>query len=373
MLGKWANRWAAALAGAATLFSAAPALAAGEMLLDPYPSLQVSPAMQAPNLFGGLFAGASVGLQVNHFTTFFPASSDHRLLTGVFAGYNYVLSPNLIAGVEVELDAGYAWATPQAFGYNAFALGRIGVLTAPDFMVYQTAGLGVINSTPAFAVGLGIEQSVTDNFSLRFESIAHGQISGVSPGTYYGGFTSLKMAAGALWYLDGDTGRSGWHMGSGTDAPTDFVGPYAGFYVGGIVNPDYSFFPGNPLNGWHLSHFNQGAMAGYNFEVAGPVRAGVEVQGGMHFDTSGDANVEGQLLGRLGLVPLDGLMVYGSAGVGALNGFGAYSLGGGVEYAVWGDATLRLDAQALAMMPPGATAGQFSTAKVTAGTIWHFD
>lgn len=375
MLLKSLNRLVAtAILGAGLIMTSGPVMAAGDTMFDPTPSVQLAPTLAAPNLFGGAYAGVAVGLQVNHFGTFFSDSTHYRMPGGVFAGYNYVLSPYLIAGVEAQIDATYdPWSTPTQYGYNAFAVGRVGFLTSPDFMIYQLAQLGLIDGTPAFGLGVGIEQQVTDDFSLRFEAAAHGQIPSATTGTYYGGFTSMKIALGALWYLDGDASRDGWHIGTNTDPVTDFIGPYAGFYVGGAFNPDYSFFVPTPLNGYHLSNFNQGVMAGYNFDVAGPVRAGLEVQGGFHYNTSGNVNVEGLALARLGVVPFDGVMVYGTAGAGSLDGTGAYALGGGVEYALWGDATLRADVQVLSMIPPGASAGEFAASKWNLGTIWHFN
>lgn len=365
----------AVLAGAAIgMSSLSAAYAAGEPLFDPQPAYMAAPAMTGPDLFSGAYAGVAVGLQVNHFGTFYGVGTNYRLPGGVFAGYNYALMPWLIAGVEAQFDATYdPWS--NAFGSNAFALARLGVLTSPDFMVYQSAGFGLIDSVPAVALGMGIEQSVTDNFSLRFESQVYGQVRGNSRGRYMGGFTSMELALGALWYLDGNPARSGWHAGSRSEAPTDFVGPYAGFYVGGIINENYSFFVGTPLRDWHMSHFAQGGLVGYNFQVAGPVRVGVEAQAGIHYDTSGDINFEGQALTRLGVVPLDGVLLYAAGGVGTLNGSADYAAGGGIEYALWGgDASVRLEGLALAQNPPRSPrhAG-WSASKWTIGTIWHMD
>lgn len=359
--------------GTAVALAVTPAVAQSDMLYDPQPAYMAAPAMTAPDLFSGAYAGAAIGLQVNHFGTFYGVGTNYRVPASVFAGYNYALTPFLLAGVEAQLEGTYdPWS--NVAGYNAFGLARLGVLTSPDFMVYQTAGIGLIDGTPAYALGLGIEQSVNENFSLRFESLVHGQVPGSTRGRYWGGFTGMELALGALWYLDGNPARSGWHAGSNTEPPTDFTGLYAGFYAGGINNPNYAFFPGRVFNGWHMNQFAQGAMVGYDFAVGGPFRLGVEAQGGLFYDTSGDAGLEGFALARAGVVPIDGLLVYANGGVGAINNYGAYALGGGAEYALWGDTGVRIEAQAIGQMPPRLPklAG-FNTTKFTVGTVWHLN
>lgn len=370
------NRILAGLAGAAIGVCSVPAAsAAGDVYLDPIPSLYSAPPLAAPTFFDGAYVGASFGLQVNHFGTFYGVGTNYRIPGGVFAGYNYQVNPNVIIGGEIQADAAYGPWTATG-GYSLFGLGHMGFLTAPDFMVYQSAGLGLIDGTPAFALGIGIDQAVTDNLSLRFESLAYGQLPAATVGTYYGGFTSLELAAGAVWHFDAaGAPAGGWRSDFATGAPTDFAGPYAGFYAGGIINPTYNFFFGNRLNGWHLSHFTQGGILGYNMDLGGMFRVGAEAQAGVEFDTSGDVGIEGQMLARAGVVPLEGVMVYGTTGVGLLATRPAFTVGGGIEYALWGDASLRFDGMAMQEIAPRGpivTPG-FSAQKYTVGSIWHFD
>ena len=119
-----------------------------------------------------------------------------------------------------------------------------------------------------------------------------------------------------------------------------------------------------------------GAFGGYNHALGDMFRAGVEVQLGVNYDTSGDAGLDALALGRLGVVPTEGVLVYAAGGLGLVEGQGAYAFGGGVEYALWGQASLRGEALLLGRMDgaPGLTGVSGpSTSKVTVGTVWHFD
>jgi len=326
-----------------------------------------------PTAFDGLYAGFELGLSNNNFHTFYNSGTNtYRIPAGAFVGYNSHIRPWLLAGVELQGDIAMDWIS-GASDFRVTALGRAGFLNARDFAIYQMAGLGIINSRFAYAIGVGAEQAFTPNFAVRGEAVAYGQLGTPAGVTNYGGFTLIKIAAGPVWYFN-STGAPAIESAKTTVA-TDFTGPYLGSYVGGIVNMPYNFFTPDPLNGWHLSRFAQGGIAGWNYAVADKLRAGVELQAGINYNTSGGLGWDAQVLARLGATPMEGLMVYGSAGTGLLAGRTAYSLGGGVEYALWGKNTLRMDAQMLGEIqpaPPIIAAG-FSATKITVGTLSHMD
>lgn len=329
-----------------------------------------------PSAFDGLYAGISLGLANNNFNTFYTSTvNTYRIPAGVFVGYNRQITPWLLAGVELQGEVAMDWTT-AATDFRILGLGRVGYLLADDFVLYQMAGLGLINGRSAYAIGMGLEQSVSKDFAIRAEAIAYGQLSAPASITNYGGFTLMKIAAGAVWHF-GDYAQNSTSAlpYAGALEVNDFAGPYLGYYIGGMVNMPYNFFIPDPLNGWHLSRFSQGAAAGWNYRLTDWLRAGGELQAGINYNTSGGVGWDTQALARLGVVPADGLMLYGSTGAGILAGRAAYSLGGGVEYAIWGKNTVRLDIQALGEIQPAPPiiAPGFTATKVTVGTLWHLN
>ncbi|MBU1175622.1 MAG: hypothetical protein KKH72_09495 [Alphaproteobacteria bacterium] len=366
-------RLAMALGLAATL--AIPPVAAEEAgLFGP----RFDTSLMQSARFDGPYAGIAVGLMNANQMVFYPNANGYRVPAGVFAGYNSQLTPWMFAGVEAQFEGAYEWQD-NTFGTNAFALARLGLLTADDFAVYQMAGLGLIDGNSAYALGIGAEQSLGESFALRTEALSFGQLAARSGVAHYGGVMGMKITAGALWYL-GD-GRQSIAEASAFEAspfdasPTRFSGRYFGVYAGGGYNPSHTFFGGDTFYGWHITRFFQGGIAGWNYDTGTMFRIGSEVQGGINYNTSGQIGTDIQALARVGAVPMDGVMVYAAGGVGMIENIAAYALGGGVEYALWGHNTARLDVQALGQINPGPpynTPG-FSAVKATVGTLWHFD
>jgi opacity protein-like surface antigen len=140
-------------------------------------------------------------------------------------------------------------------------------------------------------------------------------------------------------------------------------------------NAPGNFFPDVGFGG-HITRGNLGVFGGYNFKLiddAIGVVAGVEAQADFLYDTSGDTGASALGLARLGVVPFEGLMLYGAAGAGVVNNVPAYALGGGVEYALWGDASLRAEYLALGELSSTPGVAGFSAHKGTIGAVWHFD
>ena len=104
-----------------------------------------------------------------------------------------------------------------------------------------------------------------------------------------------------------------------------------------------------------------------------PCASASKAEGGPDFNSSGDVGFDGLALAHLGFVPTAGLMPYAAAGVGMLEGKAAYAAGGGVEYAAWGNNTLRLEALAVGELGSNAATPGITTGKLTFGTLFHFN
>jgi hypothetical protein len=359
---------AGVIAAGALLLTALPATAE-DLFHDPVLYGQLT----APKAFDGLYAGVSFGLMNSNQKVFYSNANGYRVPAGVYAGYNAQINPWLIAGVEGQLEAAYEWQA-GTLGYNAFVLGRLGLLTSDNFAVYEVAGLGLIDGNSAYALGVQAEQKLSETFSIRAESLSFGQLSPPAGIINYRGIMGMKLMLGGTWYLDG-TSKSFTEPSPFSATPTRFSGPYLGLYAGGGYNPQHNFFGGDDFYGWHITRFFQGGIAGWNYDLGSMFRAGGEIQAGVNYNTSGQFGTDAQALARVGVVPFDGLMVYASGGVGMIEAVPAYSLGGGVEYALWGRNTLRFDTQVLGQIEPGPpfNVSGFSAVKATFGTLWHFD
>lgn len=358
----------AALGLAATLVGGA-ALAEDNGLYLP----QFDASMLQAATFDGPYAGVSFGLMNSNQFVFYPNANGYRVPAGGFVGYNYQISPWLYVGVEAQGELAYEWQA-NTLGYNAFVLGRVGLMTREDFAVYQMAGLGLIDGRGAYGLGIGAEQHLSDSFSVRAEALGFGQVAPPAGITDYKGIMGMKILVGAQWYLR-DASQSLADASPFDPTPTRFSGPYFGVYAGGGYNPGHNFFGGDAFYGYHITRFFQGGIAGWNAELAPMIRAGGEIQAGINYNTSGQVGTDAEALARIGVVPFDGTLVYASGGLGMIDGVPAYALGGGVEYALWGRNTLRFDVQALGQITPGApyNVSGFSAVKGTFGTLWHFD
>ena len=128
---------------------------------------------------------------------------------------------------------------------------------------------------------------------------------------------------------------------------------FDGFYLGAQG--------GGELGG--ISAGSIGVVAGANFAVADPVIAGVEFQGDYYFN---NATTDFFVLGRLGTVVTNDLLIYAAAGPGWVAGTGSYAFGGGGEYGLT-DA-LSIKGEAFGVGNWGAAPGG---AKLQAGLLFH--
>lgn len=329
---------------------------------------ELSSEFSAPSAFDGLYAGVLAGPISARKNNFNSVGAEIRGEVGGMLGWNQPVAPGVIAGAEVQATI----ATDISSAYlRLMALARLGFAAGDNTLIYLLGGAGHLGESWAFEAGIGTEVMVTPNMGLRLEAAGIGQLGPVPNGNNIPAISALRITSGAIWQLDGAPAATSFNAGP----VTDFSGLYAGINIGGLTDPQYNFYDDYGW-GWHLSRFEMGALAGYNHNLSDMFRAGVEVQLGVNYDTSGDAGLDALALARVGVVPTEGVLAYAAGGVGFVEGQGAYALGGGVEYALWGQTSLRGEALLLGRMDgaPGlAGVSGPSSSKVTLGAVWHFD
>lgn len=350
---------------------AAAALTGGANAQDNalYFSPQLTSEFTTPSAFDGLYAGVLLGAISSRKNNFNVGGADIRPEFGGVIGWNQPVLPGVVAGGEVQA------LLATDFGGSAYmrvmALARLGFAAGDNTLIYALGGIGYLGNSTAFEAGIGAEVMVTGNMALRLEAAGIGQVGPVPNGNNIPAVSAMRVTSGAIWQLDGPPASTSFNTGP----VTDFSGFYAGINIGGLTDPNFNFFDDYGW-GWHLSRFEMGGFGGYNYALNDTFRAGVEAQIGVNYDTSGDAGLDVLALGRLGVLPMNGLLAYAAGGVGLVEGKGAYALGGGVEYALWGQASLRGEALLLGRLDgqPGLSGVSGPTSsKVTIGTVWHFD
>jgi len=333
-----------------------------------YFSPDIDAELVAPSAFEGLYAGVLIGpisARKNNFNT---AGADIRGELGAVVGWNQPIAPGVVLGGELQGTIATDFTTSYL---RLMALARLGFAAGDNTLVYLLGGVGRMGEGWAFEAGMGAELMITDAMALRLEAAGIGQLGPVPNGNDVPAISAMRITTGAIWQLDGPPSA----IGLASAPVTDFTGPYAGLQIGGLTDPQFNLFDDYGW-GWHLSRFEMGGFAGYNHALGELVRAGVEVQLGASFDTSGDAGIDLLGLGRIGVVPMEGVHAYAAAGLGLVEGESTYAFGGGVEYALWGEASLRGEALLLGRVDglPGLTGVSGpTTSKVTIGTVWHFD
>jgi len=109
------------------------------------------------------------------------------------AGYNFVLSDRIVAGVEGR--AGIVMDPPSSFTAFDGTVGvRLGVLLGDNVLVYKRADIGIVDDDPYYALGGGLELALGDSTSLRGEVEGIGQIG--SP------ISVVVVSAAMLWHLN---------------------------------------------------------------------------------------------------------------------------------------------------------------------------
>lgn len=334
-----------------------------------YFSPDLTAEFTAPTPFEGLYAGVVIGPISARKNNFNVGGADIRPEIGGVIGWNQPIVPGVILGGELQATIASDFAGSNYV--RAMAIARLGFAAGDNSLVYLLGGVGRVGESWAFEAGIGAEVMVTDRIGVRLEAAGIGQLGPVPNGNNIPAISAMRITSAVLWQFDGPPASTVFNSGP----VTDFAGYYAGVNIGGLTDPQFNFFADYGW-GWHLSRFEMGGLAGYNFALNDYIRAGVEAQLGVNFDTSGDAGLDALALGHVGVVPMDGLYAYAAGGLALVEGDLGYAFGGGVEYALWGNAALRGEALLLGGLngQPGLTgvAGP-TTSKVTVGTVWHFD
>lgn len=161
---------------------AASALMAGSALAADLPQTPMVPDTMAFN-WDGLYIGAQAGGTIAGGTLYGNL--------GVVVGANATVADGILGGVELQangyFNGGFA-------AYDLLALGRIGALVADNALLYADLGAGIVNGTPAYAFGGGIEFAVADNVSLRGDIQGLGAI-GAAP-------SAARATVGVLFHMN---------------------------------------------------------------------------------------------------------------------------------------------------------------------------
>jgi outer membrane immunogenic protein len=409
---------AAFLAGAAAaaLF-AIPAHAADMPLKAP-------PRAAVTTSWAGFYIGAHVGYGFSNTASSsdgfgvsdrFIGIGSKGWAAGGLAGYNVMLSPRWVGGIEVDgswqdidstLKAEGLDFTVLSLDWSASVRGRIGYLMTPTTMLFVTGGwtwskleaqpvLGlptVSKSINGPQVGFGVETMLADNWIVRTEYLQ----SFYDEVNFGEGSPNLSPWVGvirsALIYKVGPSTPTPWP----DRQPTPI---WAGFYIGGMIGPFMASAkvsaPGLSFDGLGISSVFPSALAGYNVFLAPRWIASIEGEIAPNISTS-DVEIEwtGVVRGRIGYLLTPAVLAYAHAGWGTssiknvtfsgtsasipIERINALGVGTGVEAAVTDRWRLRADytyvfTDTIDVVVPGNVA---ATAKASGhmgrvGAIYH--
>lgn len=182
----------AGLSAAAVFGIAAPALAADlPQPAEPAPTYYDDQVPEARFDWGGAYVGANLGWGFGSFSNgSAPDTDGDGIQGGVHAGYNYVISPNVVIGAEADFQFSDLDDSASAGGstiktssdWNSSIRGRLGY-TFDRFMVYGTGGLAIADldvgvdgdnksmTTVGWTGGAGVEGAITNNVTARLEYV----------------------------------------------------------------------------------------------------------------------------------------------------------------------------------------------------------
>lgn len=160
---------------------------------NPAPAVSDLPATVPAFDWSGAYAGAALGWGLGTFTTRSAVTGKfdegaNGLVGGIYGGYNFMLSPNILAGFEADVQYTDLNDTTTTGGvtvktgsdWNSSLRARFGY-AFDRFLVYGTGGVaiadlevnanGLKDSTTAlgWTLGAGVESAVTDNIILRLD------------------------------------------------------------------------------------------------------------------------------------------------------------------------------------------------------------
>jgi outer membrane immunogenic protein len=263
-------------------------------------------------------------------------------VVGGLAGYNVMLSPRWVGGIEVDGSWQNIKTRSNPFGpgfnadmtldWSASVRGRIGFLMTPRTMLFGTAGWSWSsvefsnnlipetrsNSISGPQAGFGVE-TMYGPWIVRTEYL-HSFYERTTFNSDFAGQFTLSPWVGvirsALIYKAGPSAPAAW--------PDRAPNPvWSGFYVGGLVGPLTASgkvnvpSTGVMVDGVGVSAIAPTALAGYNFVVAPRWLVGVEGEIAPNISTS-DVKIEwtGAVQVRAGYLVTPAVMAYGSLGLG---------------------------------------------------------
>lgn len=183
----------AATAVALVAFSAQSFAADLPQPVDPVPSATLTPDLVPGFDWTGPYAGATLGWGFGTFSTnSIPTgkfdNNANGVIGGLYSGFNFMLSPNILAGIEGDFTlssledrtvvGGVNYKTSS--DWNSNVRGRLGY-AFDNFLVYGTGGLALADISAnangakdsklgvGWTLGAGIESAITDNVLLRMD------------------------------------------------------------------------------------------------------------------------------------------------------------------------------------------------------------
>jgi outer membrane immunogenic protein len=315
--------------------------------------LKASPRLAVTTSWAGFYVGAHVGYGYANTAVSLPDSAiDGRIVgaggkgwvAGGLAGYNVMLSPRWLGGVEVDGSWQDITTRAQIFDgaelkgsldWSASARARLGYLLTPTTMVFATAGWSwsAMKLTNNFGfdefkfkssvsgpqAGFGIETMYAENWIVRTEYL-HSFYDRKEFNTEFPGAFTLSPWVGvirtAVIYKPGPSTATAW--------PDRAPNPvWSGFYAGGLLGPLMANAKlsvpteGVSVNGIGVTAFVPSLVAGYNILLAPRWLAGVEGEIAPNVSTS-DVKIEwtGAARVRAGYLVTPTVLTYGSIGWG---------------------------------------------------------
>jgi outer membrane immunogenic protein len=331
--------------------AAVAALLAGQAQAADMP-IKAPPRAAVTTTWAGFYIGAHVGYGFANTAVSAPdVGLDGRIIgvggkgwaAGGLAGYNVMISPRWVAGIEVD----GSWqniktrATPFGPGteaelkldWSASVRGRLGFLMTPTTMLFGTAGWSwselkfsnnlipesLSHSVNGAQVGFGVETMYAENWIIRTEYL-HSFYNRVEFNTQIAGLATASPWVGvvrtALIYKAGPSSPTPW-----PDRAPNVA--WTGFYAGGLAGPLLANgkvsvpSQGVSVDGVGVTAIVPSLLVGYNIHLAPRWLAGVEGEIAPNISTS-DVKIEwtGAARVRAGYLVTPAVLAYGSLGWG---------------------------------------------------------
>jgi outer membrane immunogenic protein len=272
----------------------------------------------------------------------------HGRIGGVLAGYNHMVAPRWLLGVEGDVSAadietsanasspGNVRTASVAQGLSSSLRARAGYLLAPEILLYATGGwdwshFAASSTVPAGStaisawlggpqVGAGVEAMLSPHWIARLEYLEtfYGSWTiGASPTGQGNGSVRPSLGEGRVALIHGFGPESAENWGISLLQPR-----WSGFYVGGALGAGVGTArlespqrPGVMIDGIGAAGIVPTLMAGYNWRVAPQWVLGVEGEMAPGVSTT-DFRIDTleALRVRLGYLLTSSTMLYGNAG-----------------------------------------------------------